>query len=254
MRKPLVVANWKMNGDFATNESLYTSLRSGMDASVSKAVEIVVCPPFPYLGHSSAWLTDTKIKLGAQDIAATRNGAFTGEVSGSMLQDVGCHSVLIGHSERRTLFGETDSEVAQKLTLALASQLTAIVCVGETLQENEARMTEVVLAKQLDAVTAILAQAPASMCVIAYEPVWAIGTGRNASPDQAQAIHRFIRSYLSSQGVTQADEIRILYGGSVKPSNILSLMSMPDIDGALVGGASLVADEFLGICRAAAVA
>jgi triosephosphate isomerase (TIM) len=254
VRKPLVVANWKMNGDFATNESIYTSLRSGLDASVGKAVEIVICPPFPYLGHSSAWLTDTKIKLGAQNIAATRNGAFTGEVSASMLQDVGCHSVIIGHSERRTLFDETDTAITQKLGLALAAQLTSIVCVGETLQENEAGMTEVVLAKQLDAVTAIIAQAPASMCVIAYEPVWAIGTGRSASPEQAQAVHRFIRSYIASQGVTQADEIRILYGGSVKPSNILSLMSMPDIDGALVGGASLVADEFLGICRAAAVA
>jgi triosephosphate isomerase (TIM) len=254
VRKPLVVANWKMNGDFASNESLYTSLRSGMDASVGKAVEIVICPPFPYLGHSSAWLTDTKIKLGAQNIAATRNGAFTGEVSASMLADVGCHSVIIGHSERRSLFGETDSVVAQKLTAALGAQLTAIICIGETLQENEAGMTEAVLAKQLDAVTAIIAQAPASMCVIAYEPVWAIGTGRSASPEQAQGVHRFIRAYLASHGVAQADEIRILYGGSVKPSNILSLMSMPDIDGALVGGASLVADEFLGICRAAAVA
>jgi triosephosphate isomerase (TIM) len=254
VRKPLVVANWKMNGDFASNESLYTALRSGMDTSVGKAVEIVICPPFPYLGHSSAWLTDTKIKLGAQNIAATRNGAFTGEVSASMLSDVGCQVVIIGHSERRSLYGETDALVAQKLSLALAAQLTSIICVGETLQENEAGMTEAVLAKQLDAVAAIVAQAPAIMCVIAYEPVWAIGTGRSASPEQAQAVHRFIRAYLSSKGVTQVDEIRILYGGSVKPSNILSLMSMPDIDGALVGGASLVADEFLGICRAAAVA
>jgi triosephosphate isomerase (TIM) len=254
VRKPLVVANWKMNGDFASNESLYTALRSGMDASVGKAVEIVICPPFPYLGHSSAWLTDTKIKLGAQNIAATRNGAFTGEVSAAMLADVGCQVVIIGHSERRSLFGETDESIAQKLTLALAAQLTSIVCVGETLQENEAGMTEAVLAKQLDAVAAIVAQAPAVMCVIAYEPVWAIGTGRSASPEQAQAVHRFIRAHLANRGVTQVDGIRILYGGSVKPSNILSLMSMPDIDGALVGGASLVADEFLGICRAAAVA
>jgi triosephosphate isomerase (TIM) len=254
VRKPLVVANWKMNGDFASNESLYTSLRSGMDGSVSKAVEIVICPPFPYLGHSSAWLTDTKIKLGAQNLASTRNGAFTGEVSAAMLQDVGCHSVIIGHSERRTLFGETDATVALKFAAALAAQLTGIVCIGETLHENESGMTEAVLAKQLDAVVAIIAQSPASMCVVAYEPIWAIGTGRSASPEQAQTVHRFVRGYLSSKGVSQADEIRILYGGSVKPSNILSLMSMPDIDGALVGGASLVADEFLGICRAAAVA
>jgi triosephosphate isomerase (TIM) len=254
LRKPLVIANWKMNGDFASNESLYTALRSGIDSSVSKACEIVICPPFPYLGHSSAWLTDTKIKLGAQNMAATRNGAFTGEVSASMLADVGCHSVIIGHSERRALFGETDQTVTEKLELALGAQLTAVVCIGETLQENEAGMTEAVLAKQLDAVTEIFARAPASMCVIAYEPVWAIGTGRSATPQQAQDVHRFVRSYITAQGVSHADEIRILYGGSVKPSNILSLMSMSDIDGALVGGASLVAEDFLGICRAAAVA
>lgn len=254
MRKPLVVANWKMNGDFASNEALYAALRSGLDTSVSSAVDIAICPPFPYLGHSTAWLTDTNIRLGAQNVASTSNGAFTGEVSAAMLADVGCHWVILGHSERRSLYGESDQDVATKLTLALGAQLSAIVCVGETLAENEAGQTEAVLARQLDAVTAIIARAPAVMCVIAYEPVWAIGTGRSATPEQAQTVHRFIRSHLAAKGVSQADEIRILYGGSVKPSNALSLMSMPDIDGALVGGASLIADDFLSICRASAVA
>lgn len=254
MRKPLVVANWKMNGDFASNEALYAALRAGLDASVSNAVDIAICPPFPYLGHSTAWLTDTPIRLGAQNVAATSNGAFTGEVSASMLADVGCHWVIIGHSERRSMYGETDADVAAKLSLALASQLSVIACVGETLQENEAGQTEAVLARQLDALVSTFAKAPAIMCVVAYEPVWAIGTGRSATPEQAQAVHRFIRAYLAGKGVSQADEIRILYGGSVKPANALSLMSMPDIDGALVGGASLVADDFLSICRASAVA
>ena len=252
-RRALVVANWKMNGDFASNETLFTALRSGLDSSFSKAIDIVVCPPFPYLGHATAWMTDTVIRLGAQNVASTRNGAYTGEVSASMLSDVGCSWVIVGHSERRSLYAETNEAVASKAKAALAAQLSVIICVGETLAENEAGLTEQVLASQIEAVIGVVATAPPPMCVIAYEPVWAIGTGRSASPEQAQSVHRFIRGCLLANGVSHASEIRILYGGSVKPSNILALMSMTDVDGALVGGASLIADDFLGICRAAAV-
>lgn len=251
-RKPLVAGNWKMNGDLVSNERLFTGLRSALDGIAASAVDIVVCPPYPYIGQAAAWLGDTGIEFGAQDVAAFPNGAYTGEVSAAMLADLGCRWVIIGHSERRTLAGETDAIVADKLRMALEHEVAAIVCVGESLEEREAGRAEAVIGGQLDAVAAIIAGAGAERIVVAYEPVWAIGTGRTASPETAQEVHGFIRARLREKGVDTVDAIRILYGGSVRPSNAASLFAMPDIDGGLIGGASLVADDFMNICRGAA--
>ena len=257
-RKPLVVGNWKMNGDVVANERLFTALRSSVERSLTAQVDVVVCPPYPYLGQAGVWLGDTDIGWGAQDLAATDNGAFTGEVSASMLVDLGCRWAIIGHSERRTLLGETDAIVAAKLDRALAAGLAPIVCVGESLEEREAGRTEAVLAAQIDAIAPVLAAAGseggAARAVLAYEPVWAIGTGRTATPTQAQDAHAFIRLQLFAGGVRHAADLRLLYGGSVKPSNAASLFAMGDVDGGLIGGAALVADEFVSILKAAAAA
>jgi triosephosphate isomerase len=253
-RKPFVVGNWKMNGDLVANEHLFTALRSAIDRQLLAQADCAVCPPFPYLGQAAAWLGDTGIEWGAQNVSSFDNGAFTGEVSAAMLAELGCRWAIVGHSERRTLLGEDDATVAQKAARVLARDLGVIVCVGETLEEREGERTEQVLARQVDALAALAPGARADRFVVAYEPVWAIGTGRTASPEQAQAAHLFIRQRLAAIGVAQAAQVRILYGGSVKASNAAGLFTKPDIDGGLIGGASLVADDFVAILRAAAVA
>ncbi len=252
-RKPFVVGNWKMNGELIANEHLFTALRASIERSMLSQVDVAILPPYPYLGQASAWLGDTEMSWGAQDVASFENGAFTGEVSASMLRDLGCRWVTVGHSERRTLLGETDDLVAHKAERALAQDIGVIVCVGETLEDREGGRTDDVLARQIDALARLTPGVRADRFVIAYEPVWAIGTGRTASPDQAQAAHVFIRSRLVQAGA-DAPRIRILYGGSVKPANATALFAMPDIDGGLIGGASLVAEEFVAICRSAALA
>ena len=257
-RKPLVAGNWKMNGDIVSNEHLFTALRAELERASLSQVEVVVCPPYPYLGQAAAWLGDTGIAWGAQDVSALPNGAYTGDVSAAMLVDLGCQWAIIGHSERRQLAGETDEQVAAKVSMCMTHGVGVIACIGETLHEREAGETEAVLGRQVDAIAAALVGSapalPPDRVVLAYEPVWAIGTGRTASPEIAQAAHRFVRERFAQRGYGHADATRILYGGSVKPANAVSLFSMADVDGGLIGGASLVADDFLSICRAAAVA
>lgn len=216
-------------------------------AAARAGVAIAVCPPFPYLSQAAAVLQGSALRLGAQNLAVEASGAYTGEVSGAMLRDVGCHYVIVGHSERRSLFGEDSALVARKFRAALAADLTPILCVGEQLAEREAGDTERVIAAQLDAVLELCGEQALAGAVIAYEPVWAIGTGKVATPGQAQAVHRFIRQRVSAAGSTPT----ILYGGSVKPDNAAGLFAQPDVDGGLIGGASLVADQFLSICDAA---
>ncbi len=249
MRRKIVAGNWKMNGATAVNEALVSAVANGVAAGIR--AECYVCPPFVYLREIAARLAATPIVVGAQNLSAESHGAFTGEVAASMLTDVGCRAVIVGHSERRTLYGETDELVARKFLAAQAVGLVPILCVGEQLAEREAGRTEQVVAKQLDAVIAAAGVLAFSQAVIAYEPVWAIGTGRTASPDQAQAAHAFIRGRISELDATIAGSVRILYGGSVKGSNAAELFAMPDVDGGLIGGASLKADEFLAILRAA---
>jgi len=243
-RKRLVMGNWKMNGSLAGNATLLAGLRASTPSPDN--CDVAVCPPFPYLAQAVDALRDTTITVGAQNLSQHGEGAYTGEVSGSMLADVGCVWVLVGHSERRTYHAETDQLVAHKAAAALQAGLTPVVCIGETLAEQEAGQTLGVVARQLAPILAMGNDAVSKM-VIAYEPVWAIGTGRTATPEQAQEVHAAIRASLASVG---AEDVRILYGGSVNASNAKQLFSMEDIDGALVGGASLKADEFLRIVAA----
>jgi triosephosphate isomerase (TIM) len=249
MRKPLVAGNWKMHGSRAENAQL---LRSLLDLLRPDArAEILLCPPFVYLWEVERMLKDSDVSLGAQSLCAEAQGAFTGEVSGAMLRDVGCRYVLVGHSERRQLFGEHDALVARKFVAAQAHGLTPVLCVGETLEEREAGRTGEVVSRQLDAVLAVSGIAAFARAVVAYEPVWAIGTGRNATPGQAQDVHASIRARLAALDAIIGGSVRILYGGSVKASNARELFAMADIDGGLVGGASLKAEEFAQICAAA---
>ncbi len=242
-----------MNGELAANERLLGELRAQLDGSLLNQVEVAVCPPFPFISQVAAWLGDAGIHWGAQNVARQDNGAVTGEVSARMLAELRFRWVLIGHSERRQLFGESDDAVAEKVGRVLGQSLRPVICLGETLQEREAEVTEAVLGRQLDAVIPVLARDPADY-VLAYEPVWAIGTGLTASPAQAQAVHAFLRNRLRAAGVAGADQVRILYGGSVKAGNAVDLFEQDDVDGGLIGGASLVAEDFVAICKAAAVA
>jgi triosephosphate isomerase len=249
MRQPLVAGNWKMHGSRAGNADLVRRL---LDLLKPEArAEVLLCPPFVYLWETGRMLKDTDVTLGAQSVCAEAQGAFTGEVSGAMLRDVGCRYVLVGHSERRHLFGESDALVARKFVAAQAHGLLPVLCVGETLDEREGGRTNEVVARQLEAVLAVSGVASLGRAVIAYEPVWAIGTGRTASPEQAQEVHAMIRAKVAALDATIAASVRILYGGSVKASNARELFAMADIDGGLVGGASLNADEFAQICAAA---
>jgi triosephosphate isomerase (TIM) len=250
-RKLLIAGNWKMNGSLAESQKLVAALRSGV-AMVAKA-EMLLCPPYVYLPAVCDWLKGSPITLGAQDVAdRAGSGAFTGEVAGEMLREVGCTYAIVGHSERRALYGDTDAIVAAKFGAAQKAGLVPILCVGETLAERDAGQTEQVVRRQVAAVLAAAGVGAFAKAVIAYEPVWAIGTGKTASPEQAQQVHAFIRAMIAAQDATIAAGLSILYGGSVKGANARSLFAMADIDGGLVGGASLVASEFLEIFRAAA--
>ena len=246
MRGKLVVGNWKMNGGLRQNDALLADLRAGWTAPPGR--ELAVCVPYPYLWQAQAALAGSKIAWGAQNLSQHASGAFTGEVSGAMVAEFGCRYAIVGHSERRTLYGESDDVVAAKAAAALGAGLTPIVCVGETLAEREAGTTEAVVSRQLDAVVTRLA-AKIGAVVIAYEPVWAIGTGRTASAAQAQAVHQLLRRRLGAVDAAATD-VALLYGGSVKADNAKTLFAAADIDGALVGGASLKADEFLAIAHA----
>ena len=249
MRKLLVAGNWKMHGSRAETRALIEGLITALgDGETS---EVAVCPSYVYLQDASAALRDSEIRLGAQNLAIETSGAYTGEIAGPMLKDVGCHYVIVGHSERRSLYGEDDAVVAAKFRSAQRDGLVPILCVGESLQERETGVTEEVIERQLRAVLDSAGIQSFSRAVIAYEPVWAIGTGHTATPEQAQAVHAFIRGILTHEDDTIGNSVRILYGGSVKPSNARDLFSMPDVDGGLVGGASLDAEGFAEICRAA---
>ncbi len=249
MRRSLVAGNWKMHGSRAENASLVRSLLDQVRPDAT--AEVMLCPPFVYLQEVGRLLKDTDVSLGAQTLCAEAQGAFTGEVSGAMLKDIGCSYVLVGHSERRQIYAESDALVARKFVAAQSQGLVPVLCVGETLEEREGERTAQVVARQLDAVLAVTGVGAFGSAVIAYEPVWAIGTGRNASPQQAQEVHAMIRARVAALDATIGRSVRILYGGSVKASNAQELFAMPDIDGGLVGGASLKADEFARICAAA---
>lgn len=249
MRHTLVAGNWKLNGSTASITELLAALNAGMD-KVGNTTQVAVCAPYVYLPLLQNLLADSPIAYGAQDVSEQEKGAYTGEISGAMLQEFACQYTIVGHSERRSLFGEKDSDTANKYVAALKQGLTPILCVGELLAEREAGTTEVVVERQLDAVIDAAGIDGMAQGVIAYEPVWAIGTGKTATPEQAQDVHAFIRAKLAKFDQTVADKVQILYGGSVNGGNAANLFAMPDIDGGLVGGASLKADEFLKICTA----
>jgi len=241
-RTRLIMGNWKMHGNLADNAKLLAGVRAGANTLASGA-QLAVCVPFPYLAQAAQVLSGSSVSWGAQDLSTQTHGAFTGEVSGAMLKDFACRYVLVGHSERRSMHAESDQLVADKAKAALASGLTPVVCVGESLAQRDANQVLAVIQQQLAPVLALGAEAVKKM-VVAYEPVWAIGTGRTATPEQAQEVHAAIRAALQA---IAAGQVQILYGGSVKAANAASLFAMPDIDGALVGGASLVAEDFLAI-------
>ncbi len=252
MRKPFVAGNWKMHGTKASIKDLITQLNTLAERAGNATVAI--CPPVAYISYTQKCLTADNIVIGAQNMCEEpQQGAFTGEVSAMMLKDLGCSYVILGHSERRSIYGETDSQVATKVKVALGSGLTPILCVGETLEEREANQVETVIGRQLDAVLSVVGIAAFSSIVIAYEPVWAIGTGKTASSLQAQEVHGFIRSKLSKLDADIASGVIIQYGGSVNPENAKELFSQPDIDGGLIGGASLKAESFIAICEVAGV-
>ncbi len=249
MRQPLVAGNWKLNGTLASIRSLVDSLKAGVAAVEN--VEVAVCPPFVYIPEVSSLLAGSKIAIGSQNMSRHSAGAYTGEVSGAMLNDFGVKYALIGHSERRASYGETDEKAARKFVAVKEHGLVPILCVGETLVEYDRGNTFGVVKRQIDAVLDFFGVEAFDGAVIAYEPVWAIGTGKTATPEQAQSVHEYIRGRIARCDEEIASRIRILYGGSVKAANAKALFSQPDIDGGLVGGASLDADEFIAICVAA---
>jgi triosephosphate isomerase len=248
MRSRLVAGNWKSNGNLAANEQLLVEVRNAA-ATLSNS-SCAVCVPYPYLSQTRQLLQGSRVAWGGQDVSQFGAGAYTGAVTAAMLREFGCRYAIVGHSERRSIFGESNAVVAAKFVEAVQEGLTPIVCVGETLQERESGAMEEVVGAQLDAVIAAAAKT-LEHAVIAYEPVWAIGTGKTATPEQAQAAHAFIRARIAAHDANVAAKLQILYGGSVKAANAGQLFAMPDIDGGLIGGASLVAAEFIAICRAA---
>ena len=247
MRPKLVAGNWKMQGSLAANQGLLAAIRAGV---TGVKAQIAICVPFPYLAQARAVLEGSVVAWGAQDVSEHEQGAYTGEVSAAMLKDFGCRFVIVGHSERRAMYGDSDTVVAAKFAAALKAGLTPILCVGESLAEREANVTGDVVTRQLDAVIALCGAASVAAAVVAYEPVWAIGTGRTATPAQAQEVHALIRARIGAD-TAAAQQLQILYGGSVKPGNAGELFGQSDIDGGLIGGASLVAQDFLAICSAA---
>lgn len=240
-----------MHGSLAQNEVLLGAVISG--AAQLPGVDCAVCVPFPYLQQAQQRLSGTAVKWGAQDAHQLEKGAYTGEVSASMLRDFGCAYVLVGHSERRSLYGESSALVAEKFAAVQKAGMIPVLCIGETLEQREAGATEAVVAEQLDAIIQLAGAQSLAASVLAYEPVWAIGTGKTATPEQAQAVHAFIRQRVAGVDKGVAQGLRILYGGSVKGANAAELFAMPDIDGGLIGGASLIAEDFLAICKAGAV-
>lgn len=249
MRRPLVAGNWKLNGSRERNQALLKALRAGLPAD--RSFDVLVGPPFVYLAETVTTLAGSGILVGAQNVSAERDGAFTGEISADMLRDVGCTHVIVGHSERRSLYVESDEIVARKFAAARAAGLVPILCVGETLEERQRGVTAEIVERQLAAVLDSMPVSELAGGIIAYEPVWAIGTGQTASPQQAQEVHAMIRGLVAACDARIAGGLRILYGGSVKGSNAAALFSQPDIDGGLVGGASLDPVDFLRICDAA---
>ena len=248
MRRKLVAGNWKMHGSLAENQQLLEGVLAGIAGA---KVDVAVCVPFPYLAQVQTKLAGSAIAWGAQNLSQHGKGAFTGEVSAAMLRDFGCKYAIVGHSERRALYGESDELIAAKFEAAQAAGLVPILCVGETLSEREAGVTEQVVARQLDAVIGKSGVGALADAVVAYEPVWAIGTGKTATPQQAQEVHAFIRGKIAALDPAVAQGLIIQYGGSMKANNAAELLAQPDIDGGLIGGASLVAEEFLAICKAA---
>ncbi|MDH5456600.1 MAG: triose-phosphate isomerase [Gammaproteobacteria bacterium] len=250
MRDILVAGNWKMNGSSAANAELVAGIVAGVPEG--SGFSLLVCPPYPYLASVVALTEGSAVSVGAQNVSEHEKGAFTGEVSPGMLHDIGCTYAIIGHSERRALYGETSEQVAAKFQAAQAAGITPILCVGETLEQREAGTTERVIDEQLDAVLDVVGVEAFARAVIAYEPVWAIGTGMTATPEQAQEVHRHIRGKLEALDTGIAAGVQILYGGSMKGENAAGLLAKPDIDGGLIGGASLKAEDFLAIAEAAA--
>jgi triosephosphate isomerase (TIM) len=255
-RRALVIGNWKMNGAIASNEALVHDLchHALVKASIDAGVEVAVCPSFVHVAMVSAELKrhTAGVQLGAQDISEHGNGALTGETSAAMLKELAVRFVLVGHSERRSLFGDTDARVDAKVKAALAAGLVPVICVGESLAQREAGNMQAIIEGQVAAVLDSVRSLHCSAYVLAYEPVWAIGTGKTASPEQAQEVHGLIRAQLRRANVAAAETVRLLYGGSVKANNALSLFGQPDIDGGLIGGAALVAQDFAAIVAAAA--
>ncbi|MFH2135916.1 MAG: triose-phosphate isomerase [Pseudomonadota bacterium] len=249
MRRKLVVGNWKMHGDLASNKALLEGVLAGVKEL--NAADYGVCVPYPYMAQAQSLLQGSNVAWGAQNLSQHEKGAFTGAVAPGMLVDFGCRYVIIGHSERRALFHESNDIAAAKFDTAIKFGLTPIFCVGETLEERESGVTEQVVGRQLEVVLNHVGAQALAKAVIAYEPVWAIGTGKTATPEQAQAVHAFIRQRVAQLDAGVAQGLRILYGGSMKPGNAAELMGMPDIDGGLIGGAALVAEDFVAICSAA---
>jgi len=247
MRNTIVAGNWKMNANKETVDTLVKGILSGMSGVGS---EVIVCVPFPYLSQVEALIDGSSLMLGAQSLNVNPKGAFTGEVSADMIKDFGAGHVIVGHSERRSLYGETSTIVAEKIKAAIAASLTPILCVGESLKERETGKTEAIVAEQLNAVIGLVGIEAFEGIIIAYEPVWAIGTGKTASPEQAQAAHLFIRGILRENNEGIAQTTPILYGGSMNPENANELISCADVDGGLIGGAALKAEDFLQICKA----
>jgi triosephosphate isomerase (TIM) len=247
MRATLIAGNWKMNGDLQSAISLIEGIKAG----AAGTAELAVCPPAVYLMKVGEMLAQSGIALGAQNVCDQEKGAFTGEISANMLRQCGCRYVIVGHSERRGLYGESDKLVSSRFEMARQGGLEPILCLGETLDERNSDVTEKVVARQIDAVIDRCGIEAFGQAVIAYEPVWAIGTGQVATPEQAQAVHAFIRQRLAQLDVGIAQRVQILYGGSMNPTNASQLLSQPDIDGGLIGGASLKADDFLAIAQAA---
>jgi triosephosphate isomerase len=251
MRKKVIAGNWKMNNDLSESQNLISKLISGL-SNEKVNCDVIVCPPFTSLSEANSLLKKSIIKLGAQNMYFEENGAFTGEISASMLKNTGCEYVILGHSERRTIFGETDQVINKKIKKALQSDLLPIFCVGESLQERESEVTNDIIKRQITEGLKNISSAEMQKIIIAYEPVWAIGTGKTASPQQAEDVHAFIRGLVKSLYSNEiAEELVIQYGGSVKPDNAKELLSQKDIDGALVGGACLKSESFIGIIKAA---
>jgi triosephosphate isomerase len=249
MRRTLVAGNWKLNGSKQNTKELIDGILQGMSAVTN--ADVAVCPPFVYIPQAAELLASTQVAWGAQNCSQHNAGAYTGEVAAPMLKEFGCTYVILGHSERRSIYNESNDDIVQKFIAVKSAGLIPILCVGELLTEREGGKTEAVVAEQLDAVLNVTGIEEFENAVIAYEPVWAIGTGVTATPEQAQEVHAFIRQRLAAKNATIAENIQILYGGSVKPDNAAELFAKSDIDGGLIGGASLKADSFLGICTAA---